>query len=61
MAALMGMPGTDMELVQVALHSLKMLALPTKVPVGKSMFGEYADVQLTGEPNDALRDVVLVS
>lgn len=50
MAALMGMPGTDMELVQVALHSLKTLALPTKVHVGKSMFGEYADVQLTGEP-----------
>lgn len=40
MAGLMGMPGADRELVQVALYSLEKLNLPTRIQTGKSMFGE---------------------
>ncbi|KAJ5097235.1 hypothetical protein N7456_007956 [Penicillium angulare] len=40
LAGLMGMPGADMEVVQVARHVLERLRLPTKIHVGRSMFGE---------------------
>ncbi|CAG8020876.1 unnamed protein product [Penicillium salamii] len=42
MAGLMGMPGADTELVQVALYSLEKLGLPTKIQTGKSMFGKHS-------------------
>ncbi|KAJ5711217.1 amidase signature enzyme [Penicillium malachiteum] len=45
LAGLMGMPGGDLELVQLALNSLEALSLPTKVHTGKLMFQREDEIE----------------